>query len=77
MPAPKPNAEAERPRSLFMVRAAKLTLTRSRYATKKHTIRNGTKRAVTFAMVRCSNGSMFDVLESIIRTSAVREGARR
>src|SRR6185503_19508188 len=58
MPAPKPNAEAERPRSLFMVNAAKLTLTRSRYATKKHTIRNGTRRAVTFAIVRASNGSM-------------------
>ena len=29
-PAPKPNTEAEKPRSLFMSRAAKLTLTRSR-----------------------------------------------
>src|SRR5882672_6267771 len=77
MPDPKPNAEAERPRSLFMVRAAKLTLTRSRYATKKQTIRNGTRRADTFAMVRCSNGSMIVVLGSIIRTAAVREGARR
>ena len=30
MPAPKPNADADRPRSLFIVSAAKLTLTRSR-----------------------------------------------
>ncbi len=30
MPAPKPKAEADRPRSLFMVSAAKPTLTRSR-----------------------------------------------
>ena len=30
MPAPKPNADADSPRSLFIVSAAKLTLTRSR-----------------------------------------------
>ena len=30
MPAPKPKLEAEMPRSLFIVSAAKLTFTRSR-----------------------------------------------
>ena len=30
MPAPNPNADADSPRSLFIVSAAKLTLTRSR-----------------------------------------------
>src|SRR6478672_8178027 len=58
MPAPKPKAESDSPRSLFMVSAAKLTFTRSRYATKKQTIRKGTSRAVTFAIVRCSSGFM-------------------
>src|SRR6185295_1911564 len=58
MPAPKPKAESDSPRSLFMVSAAKLTFTRSRYATKKQIIRKGTSRAVTLAIVRCSSGFM-------------------
>ena len=34
MPAPRPNAVCDRPRSWFIASAAKLTFTRSRYATK-------------------------------------------
>src|ERR1700730_15325702 len=44
MPTPNPNISAVKPNSLFMVSAAKPTLTRSKKAMRKHRIRNGMRR---------------------------------
>ena len=55
IPAPNPYISAERPISLFMVKAAKEMFTRSSWLTKYSTTMNGTSLRMTFVETASAN----------------------
>src|SRR5262245_41461484 len=69
MPAPNPYTLDEKPSASFICSAAKPTLTRSRYAMKYSSARNGTRRRFTRRIVRaCRESTVATVTRASMMT---------